>query len=66
MGGLDDSDGDGSPEIMPFAAVTLRVQMVILGLELQRDFGLLFVGHHQVQILTVSAANEGRLARIKS
>ena len=51
---------------MLFALHTLRVQLIILGIELELYVALFFVGHHEIQILAKSAANESRLARIES
>ena len=51
---------------MLLALHTLRVQLIILGIELELYIALFFVGHHQVQILAKSAADESRLARVES
>ena len=51
---------------MLLALDTLRVQLIILGIELELYIALFFVGHHQIQVLTKSAANESGLARIES
>jgi hypothetical protein len=49
-----------------FALHALRVQLIVLGIELELYVALFFVGHHEIQILTKSAANESGLARIES
>jgi hypothetical protein len=49
---------------VPLALETLGIKMVVLIIKLQRDAGVLFVGHHEVQVLAMSAANERGLARI--
>jgi hypothetical protein len=51
---------------VPFALKTLGIQMVILGVELERNAGLFLVRHHEVQVLAVGAANESGLARVES
>jgi hypothetical protein len=51
---------------MSFALNTLRVQLVVLGIELERYVALFFVRDHQVQVLATSAAHESGLARIES
>ncbi len=51
---------------MLLALHALRVQLIIFGIELEFYVALFFVGHHQIQILAKSAANESRLARIES
>ena len=51
---------------MSLALDTLRVQLVVLGVELERYIALFFVGYHQVQILATSAPDESGLARIES
>jgi len=45
---------------------TLRVQLVVLGIELERYIALLFVGHHQIQVLATSTTDERGLTRIES
>ena len=50
---------------MLFALEALRIQLVIFGIELERYFVLFFVGHHQIQVLATSAANESGFARIE-
>jgi hypothetical protein len=64
--GLDDCDGSGSPEVVPLALDTLRIQLVVLGVELEGYIALFFVGHHQIQVPTTSTADESRHARIES
>ena len=51
---------------MLFALHALRVQLIVLRIELEFYVALFFVGHHEIQILAKSAANESRLAGIKS
>jgi len=51
---------------MALAMETLRVQLIVLRVELERYIGLFFIGYHQIQVFTTSAANEGGLARIES
>ena len=51
---------------MLFALDALRVQLIVLGTELKLYIALFFVSHHQIQVLTKSAANESGLARIES
>jgi hypothetical protein len=43
-----------------------RVQLIVLGVELEFYIAFFFVGHHQIQVLAKSAANEGGLTRIES
>ena len=50
---------------MAFALETLRVQLVVLGIELERDVAIFFVGYHQIQVLATSAAHESGLAGIE-
>jgi hypothetical protein len=51
---------------MSLALNTLRVQLIVLGVELERYTALFFVGYHEVQILAASAADESGLAWIES
>jgi hypothetical protein len=51
---------------MLFALETLRIQLVIFGIELERHLVLFLVGHHQIQVVATSAADESGLARIES
>jgi hypothetical protein len=51
---------------MLLALHALRVQSIIFGIELEFYVALFFVGHHEIQVLAKSAANESRLARIES
>lgn len=62
---LDDGNGAGSPQIMALALNTLRIQLIIFGMELERDVVLLLVGHHQIQILATSTPHEGGFAGIE-
>ena len=50
---------------MLLALDTLRVQLIVLRIELERYIALFFVGHHQIQVLATSTANESGLARIE-
>jgi len=43
---------------MLLALDALRVQLIVLGIELEFYVALFFVGHHQIQILAKTAANE--------
>jgi hypothetical protein len=43
---------------MLLALDTLRVQLIVLRIELELYVTLFFVGHHQIQVLTESAADE--------
>jgi len=63
---LDDGDGGGGPDVMLLALDTLRVQLIILGIELEFYITLFFVGYHQVQIFAESTADESGLTRIES
>jgi len=51
---------------MLFALKTQRIQLVILGVELERYIAFFFVGHHEIQVLATSAADESGLARVES
>jgi hypothetical protein len=51
---------------MVLALDTLRVQLIVLRIELELYVTLFFVGHHQIQVLAKSAADESGLTRIKS
>ncbi len=51
---------------MLFALHALRVQSIIFGIELEFYVALFFVGHHEIQVLAETAANESGLARIES
>ena len=50
---------------MALALNTLCIQLIILGMELERHVVLLLVGHHQIQILATSAPHEGGFAGIE-
>jgi hypothetical protein len=63
--GLDDGNRARSPQIVALALNTLCVQLIILGMELERHIVLLLVGHHQIQILATSAPHEGGFAGIE-
>ena len=63
---FDDRDRARSPEIMPLAQHTLRIQLIVFGIELERYIALFLVGHHQIQVLAPRAAHERGLARIES
>jgi hypothetical protein len=43
---------------MLLALHALRVQSIIFGIELEFYVALFFVGHHEIQVLAKSAANE--------
>ena len=64
--GLDDGNGAGSPQIMALALNALRIQLIILGVELEGHVALFLVGHHQIQILATSTPHEGGFAGIES
>jgi hypothetical protein len=51
---------------MLLALDTLRVQLIVLRIELELYVTLFFVGHHQIQVLAKSTADESGLTRIKS
>jgi|HubBroStandDraft_6_1064221.scaffolds.fasta_scaffold1556654_1 hypothetical protein len=51
---------------MALAQNTLRVQLIILRIELEGYVIFLLVGHHQIQVLATSTAHESGLARIES
>jgi len=51
---------------MALAQYTLRIQLVVFGVELEGYIVLFLVGHHQIQVLATSAAHESRFARIES
>jgi len=51
---------------MALALETLRVQLIVLRVELERYIGLFFIGYHQIQVFTTRAAHESGLARIES
>jgi len=63
--GLDDRDGARSPQIMALALYALRIQLIILGMELERHVALFLVGDHQIQILATSTPHEGGFAGIE-
>jgi hypothetical protein len=63
---LDDGYGAGSPDVVAFASFTLGVQLIVLGIELEGDVALFFIGHHQIQVLATSAFHESGFARIES
>jgi hypothetical protein len=44
---------------------TLRIQLIILGMKLERHVVLLLVGHHQIQILATSAPHKSGFAGIE-
>lgn len=50
---------------MALALNTLRIQLIILGMELERHVVLFLVGHHQIQILATSTPHEGGFAGIE-
>ena len=50
---------------MALALNTLCIQLIILGMELERHIVLLLVRHHQIQILATSAPHEGGFAGIE-
>jgi hypothetical protein len=66
LGGLDDGDGPGSPEVMSFALDALRIQLIVLGVELKLYIAFFFIGYHEIQVLAKSAADESGLTRIES
>src|ERR1700676_1948083 len=66
LGRFDDRDRARSPEIMPLAQHTLRIQLIVFGIELERYIAFFLVGHHQIQVLAPRAAHERGLARIES
>jgi len=51
---------------MSLAPHTLRVQLIVLGIELEGYIALFFVGYHQIQVFATRAAHESGLARIES
>jgi hypothetical protein len=51
---------------MSLALYALCVQLIVLGIELEGYVALFLVGHHQIQVLAKSAADESGLARIES
>jgi hypothetical protein len=51
---------------MALAENTLRIQLIVLRIELERYIVLLLVGHHEVQVFAARAAYESGLARIES
>jgi hypothetical protein len=66
LGGLDDSDRAGSPEVMSFALDALRIQLIVLGVELKFYVALFLIGYHEIQVLAKSTADESGLTRIES
>jgi len=62
--GLDDGYGCRGPEVVRFASKALGVELIVLGIELEGDVSLFFVGHHQIQVLASRASHEGGFARI--
>jgi len=63
---FDDSYRCGGPEIVLLAPCALGVQLIVLSLELQGDIVFFLVRDHEIQVLTTSAADKGRFARIQS
>ena len=51
---------------MALAENTLRIQLIVLRIELEGYIVLLLVGHHQVEVFAARAAYESGLARIES
>ena len=51
---------------MSLALDTLRIQLIVLGVELKLHVALFFVGHHEIQVLAKGAADESGLTRIES
>jgi hypothetical protein len=43
-----------------------RIQLIVLGIELEGYIALLLVGHHEIQIFATRTAYESGLARIES
>jgi hypothetical protein len=66
LGGLDDGDGAGSPNVMSFALDALRIQLIVLGVELKFYVALFLIGYHEIQVLAKSTADESGLTRIES
>jgi len=66
LGRLDDGYRAWGPEVMALAQNTLRIQLVILRMELEGYIVLFLVGHHQIQVFATGAAYESGLARIES
>ena len=50
---------------MALALNTLRIQLIVLGMKLERYVVLFLVGYHQVQILATSTPHEGGFAGIE-
>ena len=61
LGGLDDGDGARSPDVMSFALDALRIQLIVLGVELKFYVALFFIRHHEIQVLAKSTADESGL-----
>ncbi len=51
---------------MALAQNTLRIQLIVLRIELEGHIALFLVGHHQIQVFATSTADESGLARIES
>jgi len=66
LGGLDDGDGAGCPDVMSLALDTLRIQLIVLGVELKFYIALFLIGHHEIQVLAKSTADESGFTRIES
>lgn len=50
---------------MLLALKTFSVQLIVLGIELERHIAFFFVGHHQIQVLATSTTDESGLAGIE-
>jgi hypothetical protein len=51
---------------MSLALDALRIQLIVLGVELKFHVALFFVRHHEIQVLAKGAADESGLTRIES
>ena len=51
---------------MSFALDALRIQLIVLGVELKFYVALFFIGYHEIQVLAKSTADESGLTRIES